>query len=104
MPDGADDPLAQPAAWAMNGDPALLTSAAALLRDGIDRGFYRGHPPGEYTMFGVARILDAVALQVQNGERLHHTVVSAAMEIARHVTTYLPQLMAEDDADRGPES
>jgi hypothetical protein len=49
----------------------------------------------EYAMFGVARLLDAIAYSLRIGEDVHHTVVSGAMEIADHVMTYvLPMVRA----------
>jgi hypothetical protein len=75
--------------WGVHGDPALLVEAARKLRLGIEMGVYRSHPPGEYAMFGVARLLDAVASSMHIDGAVHHTVVSSATEIAHHVLTYL---------------
>jgi hypothetical protein len=75
--------------WGIHGDPALLVEAARRLRLGIEMGVYRSHPPGEYAMFGVARLLDAVAFSMHIDGAVHPTVVSGAMEIAHHVLTYL---------------
>ena len=76
--------------WGIHGDPALLVEAARTLRRGIEMGVYRSHPPGEYAMFGVARLLDAVAFSMHIDGAMHYTVVSSATEIAHHVLTYLP--------------
>ena len=75
--------------WGIHGDPALLVAAAQRLRLGIEQGFYRSHPPGEYAMFGLARLLDAIAFSMHIDGAVHHTVVSGATEVAHHVLTYL---------------
>jgi len=50
-------------------------------------------------MFGVARLLDAIAYSLRVGDDVHHDVVSGAMEIADHVLTYvLPVVRAERNA------
>jgi hypothetical protein len=77
-------------AWSIRGDPELLTDAADRLRCGIVRGVYRSQPPGEYAMFGIARLLDSLAHSMRHGAALHHDIVSSATEVARHVITYLP--------------
>jgi hypothetical protein len=75
--------------WSIHGDPALLVEAARKLRLGIEIGVYRSYPPGEYAMFGLARMLDAVAFSMHVDGAVHHTVVSSATEIAHHVLRYL---------------
>jgi hypothetical protein len=75
--------------WSIHGDPALLVAAARKLRLGIDQGTYRSHPPGEYAMFGIARLLDAIAFSMHVDGAVHHTVASSAAEIAHHVVDYL---------------
>jgi hypothetical protein len=40
-------------------------------------------------MFGLARLLDAVAFSMHIDGAVHHTVVSGATEVAHHVLTYL---------------
>ncbi len=82
--------------WSIHGDPALLVDAARRLRTGIEAGIYRSHPPGEYAMFGLARMLDAVAFSMHIDGAVHHTVVDGATEIAHHVLRYLlPTLPAD---------
>jgi len=56
---------------------------------GIEVGVDRSHPPGEYAMFGMARLLDAIAFSMYVDGAVHHTVVSSATEIAHHVLDYL---------------
>lgn len=75
--------------WGLRGDPDLIVEAARRLRAGIEQGLYRAQPPGEYAMFGLARLLDAVAYSMRLDSTVHRTVVSGAMEIAHHVLTYL---------------
>ncbi|GAA0947931.1 hypothetical protein [Virgisporangium aurantiacum] len=75
--------------WGLRGDPALLVEAARRLRLGIEKGVYRSQPPGEYAMFGIARLLDAIALSMRVDGRTHTGVVSAANEVAQHVLKYV---------------
>ncbi len=86
--------------FGLGGDPDVLTVAADQLRADIARGGYRTHPPGEFAMYAVARLLDSLAGSLRRGRPLRHDVVSSAMEIARHVRTYLPRL-GRTDAPRG---
>lgn len=81
--------LSADASWSVHGDPALLVEAAQKLRFGIEMGVYRSHPPGEYAMFGLARLLEAIAFSMHIDGAVHHTVVSGATEIAHHVLKYL---------------
>lgn len=76
--------------WGLRGDPALLVEAAQRLRLGVRAGVYRSQPPGEYAMFGVARLLDAIAFSMQTEGATHPRVVSGATEVAHHVLTYVP--------------
>ena len=89
----------------IHGDPALLVEAARRLRLGIERGVYRSQPPGEYAMFGLARLLDAIAFSMQSDGGVHHTVVAGTTEIAHHVLTYLHPTpdQRRQESDRGPE-
>jgi hypothetical protein len=80
------------AAFGLGGDPDVLTVAADQLRADIARGGYRTQPPGEFAMYAVARLLDSLAGSLRRCQPLRHEVVSSAMEIARHVRTYLPRL------------
>ena len=75
--------------WGIHGDPALLVAAAKQLRLGIERGFSHSHPTDEYAMFGLARLLEAIAFSMHVDSAVHHTVVSGATEVAHHVLTYL---------------
>lgn len=87
---GIDHPVTEGASsWGIHGDPALLVEAARKLRLGIEMGVYRAHPPGEFAMMGLARLLDAVAFSMHIDGAVHHTVVSGATEIAHHVLRYL---------------
>jgi hypothetical protein len=88
QPPGPDYPLtAATSSWGIHGDPAPLVEAARRLR--LETGVYRSHPPGDYAMFGLARLLDAVAFSMHIDGVVHHTVVSGATEVAYHVLTYL---------------
>lgn len=92
-----DFPLTDPtSSWGIHGDPAMLVEAARRLRLGIDMGVYRSHPPGEYAMFGLARLLDAIAFSIHIDGAVHHTVVSGATEVAHHVLAYLLPTMRTD--------
>jgi hypothetical protein len=73
----------------IRGEPELLVAAAAELR-GAPAGRLDGAPlPGEFVMFGVARLLDALAAAMRGERGLPHDVVSAGEDLARHVLTYL---------------
>lgn len=82
--------------WTIHGDHRLvLAEAARVLRWGIELRVGDPHPLSEYHMLGLARLLDALAFSLQTGDEVHHVVVSRAVEMARHVTTYLlPMLQA----------
>jgi hypothetical protein len=82
-------PEPDPVRWTIRGDPALLTGAAAELR-GAPLGRTDGAPlPGDFVMFGLARLLDSLAAAVRAPAGLPHDVVSAAEELSRHVLTYV---------------
>jgi hypothetical protein len=88
--------------WGLHGEQARLVEAARILRCGIKLELFRSNPFGEYVMFGVARLLDALAHSLRSGDDVHHTVVSGAMEIADHVTTYLlPMVQAGHGRENG---
>jgi hypothetical protein len=75
--------------WSIRGEPALLVEAAARLR-GSPAGRRDAAPlPGEFVMFGVARLLDTLAVAMEGERDLPHDVVSAAEELAHHVLTYI---------------
>ena len=75
--------------WTIRGEPALLTGAAAELRS-APLGRADGAPlPGEFVMFGLARLLDALAAAMWGSRELPHDVVSAAEELSRLVRTHL---------------
>jgi hypothetical protein len=84
-----DQPVADAMSWGLHGDPDLLVQAAERLRHGIELGVYRSRPPGEYAMFGVARMLDAIAYSMRMDGALQRTVVSSATEVAHHVLAYV---------------
>jgi hypothetical protein len=98
-PFAASHPQSDSTSWSIHGDPALLVGAARKLRQGIETGLVRSHPHGEYAMFGMARLLDAIAFSIYVDGAVHHTVVSGATEIAHHVLTYLLPIV-RSDADR----
>jgi hypothetical protein len=82
--------------WSITGDPVLLINAARKLRLGVEVGAYGSHPPGEYAMFGMARLLDAIAFSMCVDGAVHHTVVSGATEISRNVLDYLLPAVRSD--------
>ena len=47
-------------------------------------------------MFGMARLLDAIAFSMYVDGAVHHTVVSGAPEISRHVLHYLLPAVRSD--------
>jgi hypothetical protein len=75
--------------WGLHGDPALLVEAARRLRSGVQAGVFRSQPPGEYAMFGVARLLDAIAFSMRVDGATHPRVITDATEVAHHVLTHL---------------
>ena len=97
---GAGDDV-RAATWGVHGDYDLLVEAARILRYGLESGVFRSHPPGEYALFGLARLLDALAFSLHRGNEVHHTVVSGAMEIAHHVQTYLLPAVRADGRGEG---
>lgn len=88
------------AAWSLHGEHAVLVEAARTLRSALTLEVYRSHPLDEYARFGVARLLEAIAHSLRVGDDLHHTVVSAAMEIADHVMTYVLPMVQAGDGER----
>jgi hypothetical protein len=83
-PSGADRP-----GWTIRGEPALLTGAAAELRSAPVGRADHAPLPGEFVQFGIARLLDALAVAMRGPHGLPHDVVSAAEELSRHVLTYV---------------
>jgi hypothetical protein len=77
--------------WAIRGDPARLTEAAAALRGVRAEEIFGARFPGEYVMSGIARLLDSLAREMRENDTLSHDVVSAATEISEHVLTYVPR-------------
>ena len=77
--------------WAIRGDPAQLTEAAAALRGARAEQIFGARFPGEYVMSGIARLLDSLAREMRQNGTLSHEVVSAATEISEHVLAYLPK-------------
>jgi hypothetical protein len=88
-----DDPTNR---WAIRGDPARLTEAAAALRGARAEQIFGARFPGEYVMSGIARLLDSLAREMRENSTLSHDVVSAATEMSRHVLAYLPDLGGAD--------
>jgi hypothetical protein len=76
--------------WAIHGDPARLTQAAAALRGARAEQIFGARFPGEYVMSAVARLLDSLAREMRDNGTLGHDVVSAANEISGHVLAYVP--------------
>lgn len=76
--------------WALGGDPARLTAAAAALRAGSAERVFGSRQPGEYVMAATARLLDTLAARMREGGDVGHDVVSAAAEIAEHILDRLP--------------
>jgi hypothetical protein len=78
--------------WAIHGDPAWLTEAAAALRGARAEHIFGTRFPGEYVMSGIARLLDSLAREMRDNDTLSHDVVSAATEMSGHVLAYLPRI------------
>jgi hypothetical protein len=78
--------------WAIRGDPARLTEAAAALRSARAEQIFGARFPGEYVMSGVARLLDSLAREMRGNDTVSHDVVSAATEMSEHILTYLPKI------------
>jgi hypothetical protein len=77
--------------WAIRGDPARLTEAAAALRGARAEEIFGARSPGEYVMSGIARLLDSLAREMRDNRAISHDVVSAATEMAGHVLAYVPR-------------
>jgi hypothetical protein len=75
----------------LQGDPARLLAAAAVLRAGDASQIFGTRFPGEFVMPGVAQLLEAVAARIQENTDLGHAVVSAATGVAEHVLAYVPR-------------
>jgi hypothetical protein len=91
------------APWSLHGEQARLVEAARTLRSGAALEVCRSYPLDEYVMFGVARLLDAIAHSLRVGDDVHHTVVSGAMEIADHVLTYVLPTVRQNGHRNEPE-
>ena len=78
--------------WAIRGDPARLTEAAAALRDARAEQIFGARSPGEYVISGIARLLDSLAREMRDNDTLSHDVVWAATEMSEHVLTYLLEI------------
>ena len=78
--------------WAIRGDPARLTEAAAALRGTRAEQIFGARFPGEYVMSGIARLLDSLAREMRENRNLSHDLVSAATELSEHVLAYLPKI------------
>jgi hypothetical protein len=78
--------------WAIRGDPARLTEAAAALRGARAEQVFGARFPGEYVMLGIARLLDSLAREMRENGVLSHDVVAAATEMSEHIIAYLPAI------------
>jgi hypothetical protein len=78
--------------WAIRGDPARLTEAAAALRGTRAEQIFGARYPGEYVMSGIARLLESLAHEMRENRGLSHELVSAATELSEHVLTSLPKI------------
>ena len=78
--------------WAIRGDPARLTEAAAALRGTRAEQIFGARFPGEYVMSGIARLLDSLAREMRESRNLSHDLVSAETELSEHVLAYLPKI------------
>ena len=78
--------------WAIRGDPARLTEAAAALRGARAEQVFGARFPGEYVMSGIARLLDSLAREMRDNDALSHDVVSAATQMSDHVLAFLPEI------------
>jgi hypothetical protein len=78
--------------WAIRGDPARLTEAAAALRGTRAEQIFGARFPGEYVMSGIARLLDSLAREMRESRNFSHDLVSAATELSEHVLAYLPKI------------
>lgn len=76
------------AVWDIEGDPDTMIAAADALRRRITAGALTA-PSSELVLFGVARMLDAVAHTLVYRPADCHEVVTSAMDIARCVTSHL---------------
>lgn len=81
--------------WGIRGDQRLLVDSARVLRCGIKAGVHCSHPHGECAMFGIARLLDAIAFSLRIGDEVNPAVISGAMEIALYARTYLQPTVCE---------
>jgi hypothetical protein len=88
--------------WAIRGDPARLTEAAAALRGARAEEIFGARFPGEYVMSGIARLLDSLAREMRDNGNLSHDVVSAATEMSEHVLTHLPKIAEQRRKDPNP--
>jgi hypothetical protein len=66
-----------------------LAESARVLRSGFTEGVLHSHGHGECVLFGLARLLDAIAFSLRAGDAVNPAVIAGAMDVARHVRTYL---------------
>lgn len=71
----------------LNENAVLWRTAADELRRRPSGGH---NDPGQYALYGIARLLDALASSAERGDELRQEVVSAAVELARHIHRYVP--------------
>ena len=67
---------------------AELREAAKTLRSLVPR--FRGGPISEFVPLSIAKLIDAVADSIAGNRPVSDSVVTSALEIARHLHTYLP--------------
>ena len=88
--------------WAIRGDPARLTEAAAALRGARAVQVFGARFPGEYVISGIARLLDSLAREMRDNGTLSHDVVSAATQMSDHVLAYLSKIGKQREAGPPP--
>jgi hypothetical protein len=67
---------------------AELREAAGTLRSLVPR--FRGGPISEFVPLSIAKLIDAVADSIANNRPVSHSIVTSALEIARHLHSYPP--------------
>ena len=67
---------------------AELREAAKTLRSLVPH--FRGGPIGEFVPLSIAKLIDAVADSIANNKTVSDSIVTSALEIARHLHSYPP--------------
>lgn len=81
-------PFRKEPAMNVNARAALWRTAANDLRRRPAGG---EHDPGEYALFGISRLLDALAGSLERKDELRDEVLSAADDLSRHIHHYIPK-------------